>query len=281
MNKEQRDLYSLQTIRRNKRFERAFLKPVYTVLKNEMRRAAKMVRAGKANEYLSSWIIIDGLTANLQRLIEVVGLFYAKLTTREIIKSQNKGFGIDQAWIDLINEYFRTDLLNKAVLPISNTTRAKIFELITGGIQEGWSIDRIAFELENSEFPLWRARMIVRTEIQMAQNVGKRVAAEESDFETVKQWISAHDNRTRTTHREVDGKMVAEDGRFRVRRLKGGFDLMNGPGDPQASAGNIINCRCTCAVVAKRDENGRLIRKRKISVLLPNDINRQRQVVTI
>lgn len=281
MNKEQRDLYSLQTIRRNKRFERAFLKPVYTVLKNEMRRAAKMVRAGKSNEYLASWIIIEELAPKLEQLIEVVGLFYAKLTTREIIKSQNKGFGLDQAWIDLINEYFRTDLLNKAVLPISNTTRAKIFELITAGIQEGWSIDRIAFELENSEFPLWRARMIVRTEIQMAQNVGKRVAAEESEFETVKQWISAHDNRTRTTHREVDGVMVSEDGRFRVRRLKGGFDLMNGPGDPEASAGNIINCRCTSVVVAKRDESGRLIRKRKISVLLPNDINRTRRVVTI
>lgn len=281
MNKEQRDLYSLHTIRRNKRFERAFLKPVYTVLKNEMRRAAKMVRAGKSNEYLASWIIIDGLASRLQNLIETVGLFYAKFTTREIVKSQTKGFGLDQEWINLINEYFRTDLLNKAVLPISNTTRAKIFQMITDGVQNGWSIDRIAFELENSDFPLWRARMIVRTEIQMAQNIGKRVAAEESEFETVKQWISAHDSRTRTTHMEVDGKMVAEDGRFKVRKLKGGFDLMNGPGDPEASAGNIINCRCTSAVVAKRDENGRLIRKRKISVLLPSDINRQRKVVTI
>jgi Phage Mu protein F like protein len=281
MNKEQRELYSLQTIRRNKRFERAFLKPVYTVLKNEMRRAAKMVRSGKATEYLASWIIIDGLASRLQNLIETVGLFYAKLTTREIVKSQTKGFGLDQEWINLINEYFRTDLLNKAVLPISNTTRAKIFQMITDGVQNGWSIDRIAFELENSEFPLWRARMIVRTEIQMAQNIGKRVASEESEFETVKQWISAHDSRTRTTHMEVDGKMVSEDGRFKVRKLKGGFDLMNGPGDPEASAGNIINCRCTSAVVAKRDENGRLIRKRKISVLLPSDINRQRKVVTI
>jgi hypothetical protein len=35
------------------------------------------------------------------------------------------------------------------------------------------------------------------------------------------------------------------------------------PGDGKASAGNVINCRCTIAFVGKRDADGMLIIKNK------------------
>ncbi len=50
--------------------------------------------------------------------------------------------------------------------------------------------------------------------------------------------------------------------------IQEGVDLMSGPGDVHASAGNVCNCRCTLAFKAKRDENGRLIRKASTTPVL-------------
>lgn len=281
MNRIQRSEYSEKNTRRLKRFEREYLPAMYRLISRQFKRAAANVRQGKPATDQLAWD--TDIQAEITNLYNTVGVFYTAKTIREINVSsrEQKAFGLDPEWIARIQEYFRLNLLNKAVLPISQTTRDEILRILTQGEQEGWGIDRMAFELENSTLPLYRARMIVRTELLKAQHYGKELGAEESDFETVKQWIAAKDHRTRHSHRLVDGELVDVNGRFRVGKKKGGFDLMAGPGDPEASAENVINCRCTVAVVAKRDEEGRLIRKRKISVLLPSDINRQRQVVTI
>jgi hypothetical protein len=42
--------------------------------------------------------------------------------------------------------------------------------------------------------------------------------------------------------------------------------MMDGPGDPRATAGNLINCRCTIARRLKKDANGKFIRKRSITI---------------
>ena len=76
-----------------------------------------------------------------------------------------------------------------------------------------------------------------------------------SGYEMEKRWISALDKRTRDPHSNVNGKKADQDDAFVV----GGEKLMY-PGDPNGAAGNVINCRCTVAVIPKRDKNGRLIR---------------------
>ena len=61
-----------------------------------------------------------------------------------------------------------------------------------------------------------------------------------------KEWVSAQDERTRQSppdefdHVEADGQVVGMKDAFTV----GGEQLMF-PGDPGASAGNLINCRCS------------------------------------
>jgi uncharacterized protein with gpF-like domain len=60
-----------------------------------------------------------------------------------------------------------------------------------------------------------------------------------------KEWVSAQDERTRTSppdefdHIEADGQVVDMNEAFTV-----GGEQMMFPGDPGGSAGNIINCRC-------------------------------------
>lgn len=283
MNSAQREIYEQKNRRRMQLFERMFLRSMTFTIHGEMKRAARALRGGKISAYLATSTLIADLSPKLADIYNVVGVFYARKTLRDVRKSakEEKAFGLDQEFIDRIIEYFKNNLLNKAVIPISETTRRDIMAILTKGEQEGWGIDRMAFELERADLSLFRARRILRTEVLKAQNAGKNIGAEESEFETVKQWIAAKDERTRKSHRTVDGQYVDVTGRFAVPRRRGGYDMMTGPGDPDASAENVIQCRCTSVVVAKRDENGRLIRKRKISVLLPSDIKPFTRVVTI
>ena len=52
---------------------------------------------------------------------------------------------------------------------------------------------------------------------------------------------------------------VPADQPFKVPSKSGVQDMMY-PGDPNGSAGNVINCRCSSAIVPRRDKDGRLIR---------------------
>ena len=56
-------------------------------------------------------------------------------------------------------------------------------------------------------------------------------------------------------------------------------DKLRHPGDPKASAGSVINCRCNMALKPKRDERGRLIPKSRISVI--RNFNRPQRTVLI
>ncbi len=53
-------------------------------------------------------------------------------------------------------------------------------------------------------------------------------------------WVSAHDSRVRDAHRALDGKKIKKGGVF-----QSSLGPIRFPGDPQASAANTINCRCT------------------------------------
>lgn len=275
-----------------KAWEKRFIRHIYNVLQSQMIEATEVLkRAG-----------VDGLKLSLDRLVFTkdifstlrdvymsVSKFYARKTMSEInvsSREEKAGFGFDAEWTEKVIEYIRKYLLDKAVLPISQTTKEQILHLLEIGEREGWSIDRMVFELENSDITLHRARMIIRTELLKAQALGRELGEDSSPFEQNKQWISAKDHRTRHSHRKIDGETIDVNGKFKVDRYKGerlvGFDMMEGPGDPKAHAENVINCRCTLAVIAARDENGRLIRKKsKISVISGEQFVRRERVITI
>lgn len=111
----------------------------------------------------------------------------------------------------------------------------------------------------------------MRTEVNSATNVAAVAAAEKFEYKTMKEWISGHDNRVRgrnpedhANHWGLDGVVVDYNQPFVDPR--NGVRLMQ-PGDPNAQgmgrdkAATVINCRCTVALVAKRDANDRLIPK--------------------
>ncbi|RDJ93569.1 hypothetical protein B4Q13_21035, partial [Lacticaseibacillus rhamnosus] len=95
--------------------------------------------------------------------------------------------------------------------------------------------------------------------------------------EQMKEWISAHDRRVRgvdpkdhASHIGLDGIRINAGDLFEDPR---NGDLLDHPGDPKASAASTINCRCSVAYTAKRDDNGNLIPKRQTTtVIFPRQI---------
>ena len=92
-----------------------------------------------------------------------------------------------------------------------------------------------------------RGETIGRTETLSALNLGRYEAIEQlirtgkvnrSDVKLV--WKATRDLRTRDTHRGLDGESVSFGEAFRTAR---GARLRY-PGDPQAPASEIVNCRC-------------------------------------
>lgn len=269
--------YSAKHIRRMRLFERQHLKPVIQALRKQIEPVAEILRTKgieAAQESLDTVAINSALAPAIRDIYKSVGLYFANKTIYDINQSAagrevKAGFGFNDEFIAEILAYFNRYLLNQAILPISETTKNQILEIISEGVNKGWGADKIAMLLESPELTLWRARLIVRTESNKAMNYGQRMGEAKSEWESTKTWIAANDHRTRHSHRLVDDVTVDFAGKFMVPIYKGtkpplqvGVDIMTGPGDNHASAGNICNCRCTLAFAAKRDENGRLVRKK-------------------
>lgn len=116
-----------------------------------------------------------------------------------------------------------------------------ITQEISRGIASSLPYREIARNIGNvSGAPLSRAKTIARTEghrIQQTSSRDAQYAAKAKGADVVKQWDAALDGRTRDSHRRVDGEIRELDEKF-----------SNGlmfPGDPNGSAAEVVNCRCT------------------------------------
>lgn len=91
-----------------------------------------------------------------------------------------------------------------------------------------------------------RAELIARTESASSVNAGTYATYKVAGVQK-KEWLSLRDDRTRGQedgdefdHFSMDGTVVDMDEKFDV-----GDEMLDYPGDPSGSAGNVCNCRCT------------------------------------
>ena len=162
------------------------------------------------------------------------------------VKSLRGGMEVkqDEEWEAIISEFVRTRTGVKITQVIQSETDDIIRitkNIVQQGIDEGWGMDKIARGIQKtqSEMDLWKALRIARTEVVTASNVGVKVGADELPGNKEKVWISTFDQRSRPEHMAMDGVRVALNEMFDVNG-----EMMEFPGDPNASAVNIINCRC-------------------------------------
>jgi len=135
------------------------------------------------------------------------------------------------------------------ITKITDTIREALRKQIKVGFDKGESVDEIADRLKK-QFQATRARCrtIARTEINQANNTGHQLQAQQNfgtNYDKV--WVTARDMRVRKTHQALNGI-----------RLKATQPFNNGlqhPHDPQGSAAEVINCRCTLMYFPHKPES--------------------------
>ena len=234
-------------------------KPIYLALQSQMKAAADYIRTLDTVRDIS----VEHSPLNTEIEGAVIELYKdaSKMAKKNYMLV--KRFGGASDFINRVLDYLKQFMLSKVVEPISNTTSKIINNIINQSISEGWGVEKTAKYLETAPITKIRARMIIRTESVRATNFTQWMMADDEVYQMEKSWISVEDRRTRTfaktggradhTHNGVDGE---------TQDLKAVFS--NGlqyPGDPNGTAADVINCRCTMSYRVKRDLNDRPIKK--------------------
>jgi len=166
-----------------------------------------------------------------------------------------------------IIQVLQNDGLDKLASDITDTTKEQIRRFLIQSAEKNYTLPETIALLRTSGITDYRAELIARTETGRAANIGSMVGATSTGLVTIKEWISARDNRTRreprdhTDHLNMDGVKLPMEKQFQVpnNQVGLGYELMDHPCDSKASAANVCNCRCTLGYEAVRGANGKLL----------------------
>lgn len=163
------------------------------------------------------------------------------------------GFGV------MNEEVIKTAILNpmqritwpEALQENSAKYLSQIKTELSQGLIKGEGYAKIAKRLEKStEMSANKTIRIVRTEGHRAQSVGRKLAVDKVEgaadrlgIKVKRVWVATSDDRTRDSHKAMDGKEADDDGLF---TLPSGVKT-EGPG-MSGVAEEDINCRCTVRI---------------------------------
>jgi len=169
--------------------------------------------------------------------------------------------GFNQEMVDLINQYFKSDILSTSQ-GITETTRDIISVVMQIANEEGRDLDWIEEQLttESTDLNRNRSRLIARTETVTATNQAAWFAAAKVGLLMIKEWLSASDNRVRTDHANVNGYKIGFEDYFQVgtnRMLIPGAKVQEN-GLP-TDAKEVCNCRCCAIYTPYRNMRGELV----------------------
>lgn len=191
-----------------------------------------------------------------------VGLIHYKRVKAEI-KKERKQLGQSDPngpFMQALLEWVQYNL-GERITAVNDYTIQLIRMIVEDSLAKNFSVSQMASylqrQLNSPAFTRMRALRIARTETTTAANHAAILAAQDSEVEQDKIWISVMDNRTRHDHLLEDGKMVGINELFKMAD----GELMKQPGDPSASARQTVNCRCGISFIGRRDSNGMLIFK--------------------
>lgn len=125
-----------------------------------------------------------------------------------------------------------------------------VWSTIKGELQAGIDAGDSTREMANrirakfNEMARGRAETIAMTETSAAYGAARQEAMEQAGIQ-FKQWLTSGLPNVRATHAAANGQIVPIESRFQV-----GGDLLDHPGDPSGSPGEVINCHCVSVAVA-------------------------------
>ena len=189
----------------------------------------------------------------LEKATIAVATPFAEQTLTELEAVSGKGFDrtkAEKGWLAFVQAYVKRTSASK-VTQITDTTKTELRGIVSQAIDEGLSVPNAVKLIEKvglEQIVPRRSEMIARTEIVGASNAGSVAAAQSTELDLDAEWITTRDDRTREAHIDMDGETVPLGESFNVNG-----DEMEFPGDSArgASAGNVINCRCTVGYVMR------------------------------
>lgn len=207
--------------------------------------------------YVDTNEFIDTITPAIEQLYREVGERYFMIQRNIFIDSLEKSVFMNtfRAWFEV---YLKTQIANK-VTNINETTLNRLQQTLSTFIRGSFEWEEAVSTLTTHfDFSPRRALMIARTEIGNANNVAKQKSSDEWQLETGDQqykiWIHRGSKAPREWHQHLDnGRAIPKDIPFVVTDPNTGIvDYMTTPHDPNASAGNVINCGCEVIYVSER-----------------------------
>lgn len=191
---------------------------------------------------------------NWQQSWEVFGKRLLDATRKAMSGMERKD---EQEPDEVFNRYLRNFIREYGALKvtqITGTTEKQAMRIINEAVAEGvaeglgqaalGSLIRDRMNVASDALSVRRGRLIARTETHNAQSAASHAAAKASGLPMKKQWVASRGERTREWHSDVDGQTRVMDGLF----LVDGEEMLH-PGDPDASAHNVINCRCAVVYI--------------------------------
>lgn len=233
------------------RQERGFARGTYRIFNLAFKEAAGALAASL--DPLSGPYVNGGMDLALQ---ELYSQQYALITAR-----WRRAMKPDQKWHaraletkdfeTRLEEYlaqFFLQITAGKVTQVSETTRRDIRRTIQRGVEQELGVRAIASQLQRVGRGINRNRALViaRTEVNTASNAATQFSAEALGIQYKRRWVAASDERTRSTHALADGQLRGENEAFDV----GGVKLMR-PGDPNGPAKEVVNCRCSIALITE------------------------------
>jgi len=147
------------------------------------------------------------------------------------------------------SEFVNTFTVDR-VQDLLDTTKIQIQTVIDEGTDAGLSIGKVASNIRDATggtVARQRALTIAITETHTASQIGTSEAAVATGIDLNKVWVDSNDGRVRDSHRAVaissQASPLKVSESFSVDSSKGS-EPMRFPGDPLASAENIVRCRC-------------------------------------
>lgn len=199
-----------------------------------------------------------------------IGLIHGQ-RVGEGINTNLKGFvfSLFSTWFERMMIVFLGKYGAKRIVTVHKRFFEYIVDIISTRIEKEKDFVALSEDINRlvnrSDFYEWQGLRIARTEATAAANYAATQAGAISGFVMVKEWIATGDDRTRRNpedkwdHLEMSGRRVLLNEKFRMESEDGFGEGLDYPGDPSGSAANVINCRCTVAVIPARDKNGNLI----------------------
>jgi hypothetical protein len=242
--------------------EKYFAPKIYKILNQQVNEFLHSYKQGLRGDFAFFNVSHQPIIDVLKPLYLDAGIVYGRKVRASINQQKAQTIGFNQRMIDLMTEYFLSNILSTAE-GITNTTKELIQRVLIQATEQGEGFDWVVKELEGLGFHnRIRARLIARTETVTAANQGAMFAAKDTGLLLNKEWLATSDKRTRHDHRIVNGQKIGMTEYFTLpenitMQQPGARTQENGMSVP---AKEVINCRCTTIFEPVRDGRGKLVR---------------------